>query len=363
MIESPTLLVFEERVSANINSILARSNTSGVSLRPHFKTHQTMEVGDLFRGKVSGITVSSIEMANFFADQGWEDITIAFPINPRQMDDLEKLANRVSLNLLISDHEATGILQKANRSKIKWWIKVNVGNNRSGFRLNDLKGILSVVDTITETPDQGFEGLLGHAGQTYYARHPGEIEEKERSAISAMVDLAKKIRGQRKVEFKISLGDTPGCSVVNDWDGIDELRPGNFVFYDMMQLEIGSCSSGQIALAMACPIVEVNHKDNKAIIHGGAIHFSKEYSKKYHFGQVLIPKDELTLGDFMPNSYLESISQEHGIISFDPKYRSEFAIGKLAYIHPIHSCLTVDAMREYTLIPSQRIAKTYRSFK
>ncbi len=76
--------------------------------------------------------------------------------------------------------------------------------------------------------------------------------------------------------LKLSVGDTPGCSLLPDFPGVDEIRPGNFVFYDAEQLEIGSCASNQIAVALACPIVARHPERNEVVLYGGAIHLSKE---------------------------------------------------------------------------------------
>ena len=75
----PTLVVDENRVSENIDRMAQRARQAGVRFRPHFKTHQSREIGAMFRqAGVSQITVSSLAMAQFFADQGWQDITVAF---------------------------------------------------------------------------------------------------------------------------------------------------------------------------------------------------------------------------------------------------------------------------------------------
>ena len=80
----------------------------------------------------------------------------------------------------------------------------------------------------------------------------------------------------RYPDLLISMGDTPGCSVAEDFTGIDEIRPGNFVFYDLTQNRVGSNSIEQIAVAMACPVVAI-HKDRREIIvYGGGVHFSKD---------------------------------------------------------------------------------------
>ncbi len=55
----------------------------------------------------------------------------------------------------------------------------------------------------------------------------------------------------------ISYGDSPSCSLADDLNGFDEIRPGNFVYYDVMQYHIGSCQMDDIAVAAACPVVSV----------------------------------------------------------------------------------------------------------
>ncbi|MEJ0055892.1 MAG: hypothetical protein WDN75_09730 [Bacteroidota bacterium] len=58
----------------------------------------------------------------------------------------------------------------------------------------------------------------------------------------------------------LSIGDTPTCTVADEFTGINEVRPGNLVFYDMMQVIIGSCKREDVAIAMACPVVAFNEE-------------------------------------------------------------------------------------------------------
>ena len=55
-------------------------NKNNLFLRPHFKTHQSTEIGKWFKQKGLLNYVSSISMAEYFSNE-WNDITIAFPIN------------------------------------------------------------------------------------------------------------------------------------------------------------------------------------------------------------------------------------------------------------------------------------------
>ena len=81
-IARPTLLLDKARALRNIARIAEKTRRDGVRFRPHFKTHQSAEIGEWIRAHgVEAICVSSVEMAAFFADHGWRDIAIAFPVN------------------------------------------------------------------------------------------------------------------------------------------------------------------------------------------------------------------------------------------------------------------------------------------
>jgi D-serine deaminase-like pyridoxal phosphate-dependent protein len=63
-----------------------------LAFRPHFKTHQSLELGNWFKDYgVTQITVSSLEMAEYFATQ-WNDITVAFPVNVLEINRINSLA-------------------------------------------------------------------------------------------------------------------------------------------------------------------------------------------------------------------------------------------------------------------------------
>ena len=81
------------------------------------KRHQSAEVGEWFREKgVSRITVSSVEMAEYFAQHGWQDITIAFSVNIRQMNRIRQLAQTIRLGVLVENAEAVESLSHLKMS-------------------------------------------------------------------------------------------------------------------------------------------------------------------------------------------------------------------------------------------------------
>ena len=113
----------------------------------------------------------------------------------------------------------------------------------------------------------------------------------------------------------ISVGDTPSCSIIDDLGDADEIRPGNFVYYDLMQYYLGSCSFDDIAVSVACPVAGIYPERDEIVIYGGAVHLSKEYADKggKHFGLIVrYTEDGWSLP--LPGARLISLSQKHGII-------------------------------------------------
>ncbi|MCK5222536.1 MAG: alanine racemase, partial [Candidatus Aminicenantes bacterium] len=64
----PTLILDSAKCRKNIRSMLKKAAESEASFRPHFKTHNSREIGRWFREEgVDKITVSSVKMAGYFA--------------------------------------------------------------------------------------------------------------------------------------------------------------------------------------------------------------------------------------------------------------------------------------------------------
>lgn len=346
-IHKPTLIVDTNVCKQNIDNMLNKAKSSKINLRPHFKTHQNAIIGNLFKNAgVQCITVSSIDMALEFAAQGWHDITIAFPANILQIDEIDHLAKNISLTLVVENHEAIEFLNQHLHNKVFVQLKIDVGYNRTGIYYQQTQLINDLLNAINSSMHLEFSGFLSHFGNTYNAKTTAEIEEIYKTSMKRLLSLQMKYPNA-----KISIGDTPSCSIINDFSGANEIRPGNFVYYDAFQMNLGVCSIEQIAVQMACPIVAIHKERNEVVIHGGAVHFSKDNMAIKSVGQVfgLVAKTKNSKLKLTEGAYLKKISQEHGIVSGSKEWIDERKVGELLYIIPIHSCLTANLMKENTV--------------
>jgi D-serine deaminase-like pyridoxal phosphate-dependent protein len=356
-VRRPTLLLDEARARANIRRMAARMREVGVRLRPHFKTHVSATVGEWFRDEgIDGITVTSAEMARYFADAGWRDLTIAIPVNPRQIGELRSLARATELGLLVDDVVTARALARDLGAPARVWLKIDAGYGRAGIPWDAPRRALEVIDELGAGSELEPTGLLAHAGDSYAAASPDDI----RAVHARTVERLGRLRGELQRPLQISIGDTPGCTLGEDFDGVDEARPGNFVFHDLMQLELGVCTAEQIAVAVACPVIGRYPARDQLLIHGGAIHFSKDRLAGPDgtdlFGYLARPHE----GSFGPperSVRLTSVSQEHGVLTADGPLPDDLQVGDVALVLPVHSCLTAHQFPGYLTLDGEFVER------
>jgi len=359
----PTLLLDRETCMANISRMAEKAGRHNVRLRPHFKTHQSIEIGSWFRQSgCTCITVSSLRMAEYFAAGGWKDITVAFPANIHETDKINRLAGSISLNLVAESAETVSLLSQSAAHRTGLYIKVDTGYHRTGVDVKDFGSLDRIVESVSCSENMVFKGFLAHAGHSYHVSGPDEVMKVHRQTLSCVSSLAARY-GSACPDMEISIGDTPCCSIAEDFAGVTEIRPGNYVFYDLMQMNIGSCRFSDIAVAMAVPVVAKHRERSQVIVYGGGVHFSKEHIQADDGTPVYGQMAEFR-GDRWEEpehrSYLTSLSQEHGIIQADPAEFDSLNVGDVIPVLPVHSCLTANLSGFYRTLDGNIIDRHFR---
>jgi D-serine deaminase-like pyridoxal phosphate-dependent protein len=354
----PTLVIDKEVCLRNIEKMATKAKDYNLRFRPHFKTHQSAEIGECFKSRgVDAITVSSVQMAEYFARNGWNDITIAFPLNILEINNINRLAANITLNVLVENREAATFLSKNATHHIGVYIKIDTGSNRTGIEPSKTSLINSVLEVLAENKKITFKGFLTHAGHTYSARSTNEIFTRHFDSLLKLRTLKQRYQPNYP-QTEISIGDTPSCTICTNFTGVDEIRPGNFVFYDLMQQNLGVCSYEDIAVRMVCPVVAKHASRNEVVIYGGAIHLSQDsllnIDGKPSYGRIVI-KQNGKKKLLSPRNYVSRLSQEHGILKVSQKNFQHFQVGDLIEIIPIHSCLTANLARKYITTEGEEI--------
>ncbi|TRX66527.1 alanine racemase [Carboxylicivirga sp. M1479] len=350
MLTQPTLLLDKEKCLANIEHMANKAKNSNTLYRPHFKTHQSAKIGSWFKDYgVECITVSSVKMAVYFANNGWNDISIAFPCNILEWSTINELAGKINLNIVVESLETIQFLEKNLTNPVGTYIKTDTGYGRTGIEAEDYDCMRTLLNQLKTCKNLIFIGFLCHAGHTYKTNSTEEISSIMESSRQQLLAL-KTFMANDFPLTQISYGDTPSCSLFSNYDGFDEIRPGNSVFFDDMQTHLGSCSHNDIAVALACPVVAKHKNRQEVIIHGGAVHLSKDMilkNDRQHFGTV-VKLNKLQWDVQEEIGYVAKLSQEHGIIKMPQNHFDNVSIGDQIAILPVHSCLTANLMKSYT---------------
>lgn len=349
ILKKPTMLVDPDTAKMNLKAMYQKARNQNLMFRPHFKTHQSGMIGAWYSELgIDKITVSSVDMAEYFMRFGWDDILIAFPVNINEIDEINKLSQKIKLSLTVLNIESVDFLAEHLSHEVDVFIKIDTGNKRTGVVWDNQKELQAIAHAVKGKEKLNLKGILCHSGQTYKANSVSEIIDIHVESKNRM----KKVRetlSSVKEDLLISIGDTPSCSLADDFEGVDEIRPGNFIFYDLQQYKLGACSLSDIAISVACPIVSMHRDRNEMVIFGGAVHFSKDTfieGDKNIYGYAVNLSDK---GWGFPDNkmLLTKVSQEHGTISVTPEAFLEFKTGDFIGVLPAHSCLTANLMREY----------------
>lgn len=349
-VTEPTMVLNEEICKGNIARMAAKAKAANVVFRPHFKTHQSREIGEWFRAcGVDKITVSSLNMAMKFAEWGWKDITVAFPVNCIEHEKINALAEKIRLNLLLAHSEGVRQLAACLKYPVGVYLEVDTGFHQAGVDANNYEKIDRIINIVAPDVNMKFEGFLTHAGHTYNARSKEEILQIHKENLRMLKNIKERYIN-RYPQLKISIGDTPSCSMADRFGVADEIRPGNFVFYDVSQMLAGSCDWYHIAMAVKCPVVDINRDRNEAVIYGGGVHFSKERidreGKRPLFGLVAENHADYW-GNIIPGVELVHLSQEHGVIQGTDEFFDHLHVGDIVSVLPVHSCMTANLMKIY----------------
>ena len=354
----PTLLVDEKIVESNILRMQNKAEQLNASFRPHFKTHQSNYFGDFFRKfGITKIAVSSLKMAEYFAENKWTDILVAFPVNILEIDLINSLSEKIKLSVFAEDSSVLQTLNNQLQNTIDIFIKIDVGYGRTGIEIENITKIIELVNFVQNSKKLNFKGFAIHAGHSYKTTGKANLIALAKEIESKILKFRDKI-SKHINNYEISFGDTPILSTVEQLKGIDEIRPGNFIFYDAMQLQLESCDFKNIAVGLAAPVVAKHCDRNEIVLYAGGIHLSKENilneNGTKNFGLISIYSDN-SWQIPLKNVYIKSLSQEHAIISIPNALCNKINIGDVLHIIPIHSCLTANLMGKYINLQGKEI--------
>jgi threo-3-hydroxy-D-aspartate ammonia-lyase len=349
--ETPALLLHLDVVERNLARMAARARALGVQLRPHAKTHKSVELAkrQLAHG-AAGLTVATLVEAGTLARAGVTDLTWAFPLDPTHIPHALRIVAETGATLrVVTDDLATA--RALRNSGLHVWLKVDCGYHRAGVD-PESPYALEVAKELGAERGLTFDGILSHSGHAYRTTSTNEAAEIAESERSVMVRFARRLQASGVPVRSISVGSTPAMVAARDLAGVTEARPGNYVFYDRTMVLIGCCEPEDVGVTVLATVVSHQPGASHFVVDAGALALSKDSGPSH--GD--LPQ---AMGSVQghPELTVASVSQEHGVIrAASPRVlEGKFPVGARIEIVPNHSCLTVAQFDEYHVKQGGRV--------
>ena len=356
---TPCLLLDRARLDRNLSCMAERMRALGVDLKPHLKTAKSAEIARrATQGFSGGITVSTLAEARYFAEAGFRDITYAVGIVPAKLAEAAALIRHGVALTLVTDHpamaRAVGKEGKTLGVRFPVLIEIDPGSGRAGVEPESAL-LLEVAKAIVEGGSD-FAGVLTHAGHSYGAKDVQELRQAAEHERSSVVRAAERLREAGFPAKRVSAGSTPTAAFAEQLEGVTDMRPGIYMFGDLMQAAIGSCALEDIALSVLASVIGTYPERNQALIDAGSLALSADRSANSRwpdvgFGWIL---DEA--GRRLDGLFVERVHQEHGFITARaPLPFQRLQPGTRLRILPNHGCITAAAHDRYHVVEGSEV--------
>jgi D-serine deaminase-like pyridoxal phosphate-dependent protein len=333
--DTPEPIVVLDTLLGNIARMQELATTRGLDLRPHVKTHKCVEIGRLqLDAGASGITAGTIHEAEVFADAGCTDIFLAYPIwaAGSKATRIRRLAESVRLRVGVDnsasiDRLAASMHGATSRPEVV--VEVDCGAHRSGVA-PERAGELARYAAKVGLEPVGVYTYPGQGGSSRDARKPAADQQ-----LAALETAVQSLRAMDIEPVVVSAGSTPTVEY-SDQAPITEIRPGEYVFGDGDNVQLGACEEDQVALFVAATVVSDTMPEH-VIVDVGTKALGREGSPQKGYGRAL------GVGD----GRLLKLNEYHGFLAVDAEKRP--AVGTVLPIIPNHVCPVVNSYAELVI--------------
>ena len=333
-LETPAVLVDLDVVERNLSRMADYCHGKNLRLRPHAKTHKIPSLAkwQLEKG-AQGITVAKIGEAEVMIDAGITDILIAYPVvGGGKAEKLAELATRADLTVALDSLEVAEAISwevKRKSAKVGILIEIDVGFRRCGIANED--EVLVLAQKVDSLPNLEFNGLMFFPGHF-------QVPEQERAAMRVGVnDFLSRVQSKIKQSglplTTVSGGSTPTALESHLFIGVNETRPGMYIFNDRTMVGIGIAHEEDCALSVVTTVVSTSVSGGAIIDAGSKTLSSDRYPIGDGKGYGLIKGDQETV--------LEKLSEEHGHLNISRSSR-QYSVGQRLTVIPNHVCSTVN---------------------
>ncbi len=258
MVATPALICNEKQLLKNIRSMQDRCNHHQINLRPMIKTHKCSRLAQIqLEHGATGLLVATLREAEVAYKAGCRDITFAYPFASCEVfARLQDLAEKACLTFTVDSVDQVERLSHCFKEKqpVKVLIKIDSGLHRLGILPEDGLQLTSVCKAIVQSHVLEFEGVSTHAGQVYACTTPAEVAKMAEIEQKAVLKAAHHLQSIAPLNT-IAIGSTPTVLMADSFKGITEVRPGNYVYLDRIQVGLGVAELNECALRVVTTVL------------------------------------------------------------------------------------------------------------
>ncbi|MFJ7064668.1 alanine racemase [Streptomyces sp. NPDC101115] len=346
---TPALVVDPDVLDRNISRMAEASRSHGFALRPHAKSHKCAEIAERqLRAGAGGLSVATVSEAEAFARAGVDDLFIAYPVWPDadKARRLRRLADDVALHVGVESVEGARRLGDALRGSarpVEVLVEVDSGNHRTGV-LPEAAGEVGQVAADAGLEVVGVFTFPGHG----YGHDAGARERAARDEERSLGEAAQALRDAGLDARVVSGGSTP---TVGRWQpgGVNELRPGVYVFNDATQLAIGTCGVEDLALVAAATVISVPAPDRIVLDVGSKVLGSDR--SPWVTGHGYLPE--------FPEATVTGLWEHHAVVRL-PDGTPGPGLGSVVTVVPNHICTPVNLADELLVAKDGELVDRWR---
>lgn len=350
-VSTPAVVVDLDVLERNLDRMTAYCAARGLGLRPHTKTHKTLEVArmQLARG-AHGLTVAKVGEAEVMAEAGTKQILVAHPIvGEEKIRRLAALASRVDvLVALDSLPAAKGLARVAQEAGCTLGVLVEFdsGSHRCGVAAGDACADLGKAI-------RALKGVQVRGLMTYFGSVWGNEQQRSEEIARLSLDVERTIDAFRRADLPleiVSAGSTPAAEMSHLVAGVTEIRPGTYVFNDLNTFYQGLCTLDDCAVRVMTTIVSTC-VPGQVIVDAGSKVFSSDLlssGPKRGYGRIME----------VEGAGLSKLNEEHGFVEAGDY--GALAVGQVLSVIPNHVCTCINMHDEIYVSRQGEITGTWQ---
>jgi D-serine deaminase-like pyridoxal phosphate-dependent protein len=350
-VETPCLVIDVAQVRKNIEAMQKATDAAGCRLRPHIKPHKMplfarMQVD----AGAAGITCAKVSEAEVMADGGIDDIFIAYPVVgsfrvkrvlalarriKRLIVAVDSLAGAVALN----DAVLEAVPPMADRLEVR--LEVDTGAQRTGIPMEEAVDLALVLAAL---PGLNFTGIYTFKSLNYGGLPTTDNQKAAEEEGALLGRVARDIEAAGITLTDISGGSSPTGLALARTGAVTEIRPGTYIFNDLMLCAEHVASPADIAVRFVATVVSCP-RPGYAVIDGGTKCFPTD-----------IP---LNTAPFNYTGYaavegadhvrLDRMNEEHGMLRA-LNGSTGLTVGQQVTLFPLHVCTAINMQNTVYLL-------------